>query len=71
MNFILNEEYKYFSSNVHVDEKVKFVYAGTVYKDVRNPQFMLNTISQIANSVTDLFVKKGECEDMLINLPKI
>lgn len=70
MNFTLNEEYKDFSSNVHANEKVKFVYAGAVYRDIRNPQFMLNTISQITNSVTDLFIKKGECEDMLINLPK-
>ena len=68
--FHLNEEYKDFSSNVHINEKVKFVYAGAVYRDIRNPQFMLNTISQITNSVTDLFIKKGECEDMLINLPK-
>lgn len=58
MNFTLNEEYKDFSSNVHANEKVKFVYAGAVYRDIRNPQFMLNTISQITNSVTDLFIKK-------------
>lgn len=43
---------------------------GLYNRDIRNPQFMLNTISQITNSVTDLFIKKGECEDMLINLPK-
>ncbi len=43
----------------------KLVYAGMFYQKIRNPRFMLSTLSQLSNIKIDLFVGKGECEDII------
>ncbi len=44
---------------------VSLLYAGALYKKIRNPEFMLSVLSQIENIKIDLFVEKGECEDII------
>jgi hypothetical protein len=44
---------------------VKLLYAGALYKEIRNPEFMLSVLSQIRNIKLDLFGEKGECEDII------
>ena len=43
----------------------RLIYAGMFYKEIRNPEFALKTLSQIPDISFDLFVGKGECEDIL------
>ncbi len=47
------------------DGPAKLIYAGMFYQKIRNPEFMLSTISQVSDVKLDLFVGKGECEDIL------
>lgn len=44
---------------------VKLLYAGALYKEIRNPEFMLSVLSQIKNIRLELFCEKGECEDII------
>lgn len=44
---------------------VKLIYAGMLYQKIRNPEFMLSTISQVEGVELDLFVGRGECENIL------
>lgn len=44
---------------------MKLLYAGALYKEIRNPEFMLSVLSQIKNIRLELFCEKGECEDII------
>lgn len=44
---------------------IKLIYAGMFYQKIRNPEFMLSTLSKIKNIKLDLFVGRGECEKIL------
>lgn len=44
---------------------IKLIYAGMFYQKIRNPEFMLSTLSKIKNIKLDLFVGRGECERIL------
>lgn len=54
-------------NNYHVDYSplIKLIYAGALYKQIRNPEFMLFIMSQVNDIRFDLFVNKGECEEIL------
>lgn len=43
----------------------KLIYAGLFYKEIRNPEFALKSISQVSDISLDLYVNKGECEDII------
>lgn len=47
------------------DGPVKMIYAGMFYQEIRNPRFMLKTLSLVDNIKVDLFVGTGECEEIL------
>lgn len=44
---------------------VKLIYAGAFYEEIRNPEFMLSVMSQLPDSRLDLFVDRGECENII------
>lgn len=44
---------------------IRLVYAGAFYKDIRNPEFMLSTLSKVENIQLEIFGEKGECEDLV------
>lgn len=43
----------------------RMVYAGALYKVIRNPQYMLSVISQIDDVHLDMFVRYTECIDIV------
>ena len=51
--------------NAHQEEKCKLIFAGMFYKIIRNPEFTLSTLSKVRHIQFDMFVGKGECEDVL------
>ena len=49
--------------------KIKLIYAGAVYKDIRNPEFMMKTIASLKDLHLDMYTNKGsmrgECDNVL------
>lgn len=45
----------------------KLIFAGMFYKKIRNPEFALSTLSKVSGIRFDIFVGKGECEDIINN----
>lgn len=43
----------------------KLIFAGTLYKDIRNPEYMLSLISQINNLSIDLYVFGHTCDSII------
>lgn len=43
----------------------KLFFAGMFYKKIRNPEFALSTLSKVSGIKFDMFVGKGECEDII------
>ena len=64
IHFTLNRE---LAGNIFNNGKnpCKLVYAGGFYKNIRNPDFMLATLSNISNIYVELYVPRGECEDII------
>lgn len=52
-------------SKVCKPNEIKLIYAGALYKKIRNPEYMLSVLSQLTNIRLDLFVDKGECESII------
>lgn len=44
---------------------VRLLYAGALYKIIRNPEYMLSVISKVPNIYLDMFVRSFECMDIL------
>lgn len=44
---------------------IKIIFAGALYKKIRNPHFALSVISKIMNVNLDIFTDKGDCEDII------
>lgn len=69
MQFTLTDLSKYKRHTENKDDIIKLVYAGAVYKDIRNPEFMMQTIAAISNIKLDMFTNKGanrgECDSIL------
>lgn len=68
MQFTLSDLSVYKSSS-SPNTTIKLIYAGAVYKDIRNPEFMMQVISKIKEVYLDMFTNKGanrgECDDIL------
>ena len=49
------------------DKKITLVYAGTLYKKLRNPEFLISLLLEIADEVDyeALFLGSSDCEDIL------
>lgn len=43
----------------------RLIFAGMFYKIIRNPEFALSTLSQVKGIFFDMYVGKGECEDII------
>lgn len=41
------------------------IFAGMFYKIIRNPEYMLSILSQVNSISFDMYVGKGECEDLI------
>lgn len=48
-----------------VDGCIRLVYAGALYKVIRNPEYMLSIISQIDEVYLDMYVRSIECTDII------
>lgn len=44
----------------------RLIYAGMFYKEIRNPEFALKILSQVPDVSFDMYVGKGECEDIIL-----
>lgn len=44
---------------------IRFIYAGILYKDRRNPRFMLSVFSQIENLSLDMYIPYCDCDDII------
>ena len=47
------------------NEDVKLIYAGALYRVIRNPEYMLSVISKISSIHLDMYVRSFECMDIL------
>lgn len=65
--YVLNDKYSNIENKVssNLNSSIRLIYAGAVYRDIRNPEFMLDVISNIPEVNLDIYVNKGECEDIL------
>lgn len=47
--------------------KIRLVYAGTLYKQLRNPEFLLNILVELSKKIEmeAVFLGGGDCEDLL------
>lgn len=51
---------------ISIEEKVvKVIYAGAIYKKIRNPELVLSVFSQLDDIILDLYTKGNECNDIL------
>lgn len=46
-------------------EICKIMFAGMVYREIRNPEFALWVLSNVNNIHLDLYINRGECEDII------
>lgn len=47
------------------ESEVKMIYAGALYRKIRNPEYMLYVISQVPNIHLDMYVRSMQCMDIL------
>jgi hypothetical protein len=66
-NFVLDKLQTGQFVNRHLEDSnsIKLVYAGTLYRKIRNPEYMLSIISKIHNLHLDLYVRSIQCMDVL------
>ncbi len=66
LHFALDNRYAALKNNRLVDSnEIRLIYAGAVYQDVRNPEYMLRLISSIPELKLDMYINAGECENVL------
>ena len=46
-------------------DKIKLIYAGMLYKVIRNPEYMLSVLSKVSNITIDMFIVGHECDAIL------
>lgn len=64
--FVLNNKYSELVDHIGTNtSSCRLVYAGALYRDIRNPEYMLEVISHLENVCLDLYVNTGECEEIL------
>ena len=49
------------------DGKIRFVYAGTLYKELRNPSYLCEILVQLSSvmPIEVIFIGSGDCDDIL------
>lgn len=47
------------------DGKCSLIFAGMLYKQIRNPEFALSTLSRVEDIIFDLYTARNECEDII------
>ena len=47
------------------DGKCSLIFAGMLYKNIRNPEFALSTLSKVESICFDLYTARNECEDII------
>lgn len=66
LHFALDNRYVDLQNNYFpYSSEVRLIYAGAVYHDIRNPEYMLRLISSLPELKLDMFINTGECEDVL------
>ena len=62
--FTLNKDLS--DGSFSCDENVSsLVYAGGFYKEIRNPEFALSSLSLVANMRLTMYLHKGDCDDIV------
>lgn len=46
-------------------EGCKLIYAGSFFRDIRNPEFALSILEKVSDIHLDMYVSHGECEDII------
>lgn len=49
----------------HDNSIVKMIYAGALYRQIRNPEYMLSVVSRVPNVCLDMYVRTLQCMDIL------
>lgn len=65
INFALINERPPHTKTIVRRQNCLLMYAGLFYKEIRNPEFALQILSQVENIEFHMFVGKGECEDII------
>lgn len=65
--FVLENIQSSFKKHITCSEttKVKMIYAGALYRKIRNPEYMLSVVSKVTNIHLDMFVRSMQCMDIL------
>lgn len=70
MQFTLTDLSEINKNQINHSNSIRLIYAGTVYKDIRNPEFMMRTIAAISDVKLDMFTNfganHGECDEILL-----
>ena len=53
-------------NNIKPSKDIKLIYAGRLYRKIRNPEFMLSVISKVNQINLDLYIMEHECDDIII-----
>lgn len=69
MHFALQDFSSHIKNKQSNSEQVRLIYAGAVYKDIRNPEFMMKACGSISDITLDMFTNigdsRGECDEIL------
>lgn len=49
----------------HDTSEVKLIYAGALYREIRNPEYMLSVISRVNNVHFDMYIRTFQCIDII------
>lgn len=47
------------------NNQIRLLYAGSLYKKIRNPQFMLSVVSKLENIQLDIYTRTQDCIDII------
>lgn len=50
---------------VNRSDMVRMIYAGTLYREIRNPDHMLSVLSKVENVQLDMYVRYQQCLDVI------
>lgn len=67
VNFPLMVKPSFTSSKKHENGKIRLVYAGTLYRKLRNPEFLLKILVELSSKmkIEAIFLGGGDCKDLL------
>lgn len=71
LHFTLDNRYgDWNNDSLQSNKEVRLIYAGAVYQDIRNPEYMLRLISALPEIKLDMYINTGECEELLEHYAK-